>query len=242
MAASRLFGAPHLFIILVTLIALSRQSFQDNWPTTRVSSEETDFVGSIKNLTVQVGKDAVLSCTVNNLGRYKVAWLRAEDQTVLSLQTKVVTHNSRISVTFDGLRTWELRIRHVKESDKGCYMCEINTSTLKIQKGCIDVSVPPDIINDETSGDISVLEGENTTLSCRATGKPRPRISWSREDGRRILIRKGPKDFIEVDTYNGSHLRFHRLDRRQMGAYLCIASNDVPPAVSKRIVLNVNCK
>lgn len=27
-----------------------------------------------------------------------------------------------------------------------------------------------------------------------------------------------------------------------MGAYLCIASNDVPPAVSKRITLNINCK
>lgn len=27
-----------------------------------------------------------------------------------------------------------------------------------------------------------------------------------------------------------------------MGAYLCIASNDVPPAVSKRIILNINCK
>ena len=27
-----------------------------------------------------------------------------------------------------------------------------------------------------------------------------------------------------------------------MGAYLCIASNDVPPAVSKRIYLHVQCK
>lgn len=27
-----------------------------------------------------------------------------------------------------------------------------------------------------------------------------------------------------------------------MGAYLCIASNDVPPAVSKRVMLNVNCE
>ena len=27
-----------------------------------------------------------------------------------------------------------------------------------------------------------------------------------------------------------------------MGAYLCIASNDVPPTVSKRISLNVNCE
>lgn len=27
-----------------------------------------------------------------------------------------------------------------------------------------------------------------------------------------------------------------------MGAYLCIASNDVPPAVSKRVSLSVHCK
>jgi hypothetical protein len=37
-------------------------------------------------------------------------------------------------------------------------------------------------------------------------------------------------------------MHFWRLDRRQMGAFLCIASNDVPPAVSKRIILNVNCE
>ena len=33
-----------------------------------------------------------------------------------------------------------------------------------------------------------------------------------------------------------------KVSRNQMGAYLCIASNDVPPAVSKRVILNVNCK
>lgn len=48
--------------------------------------------------------------------------------------------------------------------------------------------------------------------------------------------------FVSVETYNGSSLFFWRLDRKQMGAYLCIASNDVPPAVSKRIALNVNCE
>jgi hypothetical protein len=49
-------------------------------------------------------------------------------------------------------------------------------------------------------------------------------------------------DFSAVETFNGSLLHFWRLDRRQMGAVLGIASNDVPPAVSKRIILNVNCK
>ena len=49
-------------------------------------------------------------------------------------------------------------------------------------------------------------------------------------------------DFFSVDTYSADTLTFVKLDRRQMGAYLCIASNDVPPAVSKRITLNVNCE
>lgn len=45
-----------------------------------------------------------------------------------------------------------------------------------------------------------------------------------------------------VESYNGTFLRLFRLERRQMGAYLCIASNDVPPAVSKRVSLSVHCK
>lgn len=69
----------------------------------------------------------------------QVGWLKAEDQTILTLHTRVVTHNSRISVTHDNLHTWQLRIRQLKESDRGCYMCQINTSTMKKQIGCLDV-------------------------------------------------------------------------------------------------------
>jgi hypothetical protein len=50
-----------------------------------------------------------------------------------------VTQNSRISVTHDNHRTWQLHIRQVKESDRGCYMCQINTSVMKKQVGCVDV-------------------------------------------------------------------------------------------------------
>ena len=37
-------------------------------------------------------------------------------------------------------------------------------------------------------------------------------------------------------------LRLQKVSRRDMGAYLCIASNGVPPSVSKRIELKVQCK
>ncbi|GLV44348.1 Dpr-interacting protein gamma [Carabus blaptoides fortunei] len=216
------------------------REFTKEWSTAKVISDEPNFELPIINLTIPVGREAVLSCTVNNLGKYKVAWVRAEDQTILTLHTKVVTHNSRVSVAHDNLRTWQLRIRQLKETDRGCYMCQINTAVMKIQQGCLDVYVPPDIVYDDTSGDLAVAEGDNATLWCRATGHPTPRITWRREDGGPIILRKGTREAIRVDTYNGSQLHFWRLDRRQMGAYLCIASNDVPPAVSKRIALNVN--
>lgn len=69
----------------------------------------------------------------------QVGWLKAEDQTILTLHDKVVTHNMRISVTHDNRSTWQLHIRQVKESDRGCYMCQINTNVMKKQIGCIDV-------------------------------------------------------------------------------------------------------
>lgn len=47
---------------------------------------------------------------------------------------------------------------------------------------------------------------------------------------------------VAVDSYNGTQLRLNRLERRQMGAYFCIASNDVPPTISKRVSLSVHCK
>lgn len=43
----------------------------------------------------------------------QVGWMRADTQTILSLHKKVVTHNTRISVTHSEPRTWNLHIRIV---------------------------------------------------------------------------------------------------------------------------------
>lgn len=79
------------------------------------------------------------SYQINFVWFQKVGWIRAEDQTILTLDSKVVTHNSRVSVTTDGAQTWNLHLRQVRESDRGCYMCQINTAIMKKQLGCIDV-------------------------------------------------------------------------------------------------------
>ena len=43
-------------------------------------------------------------------------------QTILTIQTHVITKNHRMVVTHAENRAWILRIRDVKEADKGWYM------------------------------------------------------------------------------------------------------------------------
>lgn len=45
-----------------------------------------------------------------------------------------------------------------------------------------------------------------------------------------------------VYSVDGSTFTISRVNRLHMGAYLCIASNGVPPSVSKRVTLIVHCK
>lgn len=82
----------------------------------------------------------------------QVGWLRAEDQTILSMGDRRVTHSPRFFVTLENAKTknqtqsredeeatWQLHIRALKEADRGCYMCQLNTKPMLSQLGCVDV-------------------------------------------------------------------------------------------------------
>ena len=45
-----------------------------------------------------------------------------------------------------------------------------------------------------------------------------------------------------VPAVEGEELKLYKVSRLDMGAYMCIASNGVPPAVSKRIQLGIDCE
>ncbi|XP_011154716.1 lachesin [Harpegnathos saltator] len=231
-----------------------RQDGASSSATNPTLSDVPSFSEPIGNVTAAIGKEVALSCTIRKVGNYKVGWLRAEDQTILSMGERRVTHSPRFFVTLENAKTknqtqsreeeeatWQLHIRSLKEADRGCYMCQLNTKPMLSQLGCVDVLVPPDILSTGTSdGEVSVLEGENATLSCKASGRPPPRVFWRREKSEFILMRGGHDPLMPMESLSGERLELIRVDRRQMGAYLCIARNEVPPAVSKRVNLKVN--
>lgn len=51
--------------------------------------------------------------------------------------------------------------------------------------------VPPNILDEESSpSSVTIRENHNASLQCNAEGTPQPRITWRREDGKKIIIKK----------------------------------------------------
>ncbi|KAF7989828.1 hypothetical protein HCN44_008502 [Aphidius gifuensis] len=223
-------------IIILCLIILQSLKITSGAFTTVSTVAEPEFVEEIGNTTVPAGRNIKLACSVKDLGTYKVAWMLFDKSAILTVHNHVITRNPRISVTHDKHRTWYLHINNVHEDDKGKYMCQINTATAKTQYGYLDVVVPPNIDDSQSSSDAIVRENANVTLTCKATGSPTPSIRWKRDDNEKITINKS----LEVIEWEGETLEMTRISRLGMGAYLCIASNGVPPAVSKQIKVSVD--
>ncbi|CAA9997716.1 unnamed protein product [Nesidiocoris tenuis] len=199
-------------------------------------TEGPKFAEPIPNVTVALGRDASLPCVVENLGNYKVAWIHIDRQMILTIHRHVIARVSRFSVSHDNHRTWLLNVNQVHQEDRGYYMCQVNTNPMISQVGYLQVVVPPNIVDAEsTPSSVAVRENQNLTLVCKAEGIPAPKLSWRREDGQAITIDRKTK----VQIQEGEQLNLTRITRAEMGAYLCIASNSVPPSVSKRIIIDV---
>ncbi|UYV77101.1 hypothetical protein LAZ67_14003304 [Cordylochernes scorpioides] len=165
-----------------------------------------------------------------------------DSQTLLSIHGHVITRDTRIRVSHNGDRQWFLHIKDVRLEDEGFYMCQINTEPMVSQEGYLDVLIPPSIQEEGTSSDTVVEEHSKISLACRASGDPPPLITWRREDGKKINLGSyGGKKHTELKV-EGEFLNITQVTREDMAAYLCIASNGVQPAVSKRVLLQVNFK
>ncbi|CAK1598704.1 unnamed protein product [Parnassius mnemosyne] len=202
-----------------------------------IVAEEPRLASNESNVTVVIGRDATLTCYVKNLQNYKVAWLRVDTQTILTIGQQVITKNHRIGVLRTEPQAWSLMLRDVKLGDSGQYMCQINTEPMKTQIHHLHVFVPPDIVDSDSSGEVVVREGESVALHCAASGIPQPIVTWKREDSKWLIV-GGEK----VIKWEGIWLNITSAHRDMNGALLCIASNGIPPSVSKRILLHVLCK
>ncbi|KAL9707704.1 hypothetical protein quinque_011222 [Culex quinquefasciatus] len=225
-----------LNILFVAILVNGHGSQQEAQP---------EFLAPLDNLTVTQGRDVSFTCVVNNLGQYRVAWIKSDSKAILAIHTHMVAVNPRLSVTHNGHNTWKLHISHVQLNDSGSYMCQVNTDPMRHQSGNLDVVVSPDILNSNDPNSASLEEGVaneggNVQLLCQAVGVPLPTVQWRREGSKDIIVRSEGREKQAVKVVEGERLVLNQVQRTDMGGYLCIASNGVPPSVSKRYDVQIN--
>ncbi|XP_062573754.1 lachesin-like isoform X2 [Saccostrea cucullata] len=158
---------------------IARESTTRIYDIKDIMAVEPSFDVPIVNITVVAGKTAVLPCSIESLGEFKVVWTDRWS-TLLTYGDRRIINDERISVERPRLRDWNLVIREVQYTDQGNYVCQINTLPIKTNSVLLHVLVPPEIL-DSSSSDMTAKEGDTVTLTCNVTGIPRPTVQWFRK-------------------------------------------------------------
>nr|XP_034325965.1 opioid-binding protein/cell adhesion molecule homolog isoform X11 [Crassostrea gigas] len=219
------------FSIILRLTALNALCFLGIL-SKDIMALEPSFDVPIVNITVVAGKTAVLPCSIDSLGDFKVVWTDRWS-TLLTYGDRRIINDERISVERPRLRDWNLLIRDVQYSDQGNFVCQINTLPIKTNSVLLNVLVPPTIL-DSSSNDLTAKEGDTVTLTCNVSGVPKPTVQWFRKP--HADSRDQHKERVGI---NGETLIIHNITRYCDGIYECVAFNDVPPAVNRVISVMV---
>ncbi|XP_038527072.1 hemicentin-1 isoform X3 [Canis lupus familiaris] len=112
----------------------------------------------------------------------------------------------------------ELILENVVLEDAGTYTCVANNAAGEdTHMVSLTVHVLPTFT--ELPGDVSLNKGEQLRLSCKATGIPLPKLTWTFNNN---II---PAHF---DSVNGhSELVIERVSKEDSGTYVCTAENSV---------------
>ncbi|CAF0723143.1 unnamed protein product [Brachionus calyciflorus] len=211
-------------------------------------------------ISVILGQDVVLPCSVKNLGLYNILWLRLKDGDVLAYDNITVTQDSRFKLTKKTEYESNLMIQETKLSDTGEYACQINTQNVKSRIINLMVLKSPVFSEIELTNEIpdqqfaaltlsknltenqevadylsaksiNVVEGKQITLECNAFGQPKPAINW--------YVKRFKSDNLTVYILNSSKIFVNNVMRNQYDYFECEATNKVPPSVSKKFKINV---
>ncbi|XP_054881028.1 OX-2 membrane glycoprotein-like isoform X2 [Poeciliopsis prolifica] len=144
--------------------------------------------------TVAYGGEANFNCTLANpTGVLQVTWqrgLRPEslenmatynkpvgEQINEPFKGKVILHNSSLSSS-------SITLRDVTWADENCYVCSFNVypDGSKRKQICLKVEGISEMQKWNSSASSSAPNSRKEELSCSATGKPTPKISWNISD------------------------------------------------------------
>ncbi|XP_006907796.1 hemicentin-1 isoform X1 [Pteropus alecto] len=156
--------------------------------------------------TVHENSQAVLPCVADGIPTPAINWKK----------DNVVLANLLGKYTVEPYG--ELILENAVPEDSGTYTCVANNAAGEDSRTVsLTVHVLPTFT--ELPGDVSLNKGERLRLSCKATGIPLPKLTWTFNNN---II---PAHF---DSVNGhSELIIERVSKEDSGTYVCTAENSV---------------
>ncbi|XP_053178575.1 hemicentin-1 [Scomber japonicus] len=144
--------------------------------TTREFNLAVNVAPTIQNgpqtVSVHINKPVVLECIVSGVPPPRVTWRKHG--------AILAGNNHRYTFVEDG----SLHIHSAQVTDTGRYLCmATNQAGTQRKKVDLQIYVPPSIAHGRTN--VTVTVNVQTTLSCEATGIPKPTVSWMK-NGRTI--------------------------------------------------------
>uniref|UniRef100_A0A8C6YIL3 Hemicentin 1 n=1 Tax=Nothoprocta perdicaria TaxID=30464 RepID=A0A8C6YIL3_NOTPE len=165
----------------------------------RIRSTEVEY-------TVTEDSQAVLSCVADGIPAPTINWTK--DHTLL---TDTVGK-------YRALPGGDLILDNVVPEDSGHYTCiASNTAGEDTHTVTLMVHVLPAFT--ELPGDIALTKGEQLRLTCKATGIPVPKITWTFNNN---II---PAQYDDINGH--SDLVIERVTKDDSGTYVCTAENTV---------------
>ncbi|KAM9812236.1 immunoglobulin superfamily member 10 isoform X1 [Syngnathus typhle] len=146
----------------------------------------------------------------------------------------MVEQSHRMGSRFQVLENGTLVVNSVIDKDAGDYLCMAkSTSGDDVQFMKVKVSMKPAKIDHKPHGKKKVLYGNDFKVDCKASGAPKPEISWGLPDGTVV------NSALQADSLNGGRrirrftlfdngtLYVNQVGMSEEGDYTCIAENQV---------------
>ncbi|KAH9635600.1 hypothetical protein HF086_012269 [Spodoptera exigua] len=221
--------------------------------TSTIGSSHKDFPLIVYGKEVLFGDSVMLQCDVIGFPIPIVRWLFREG---------LLTDNTTDVSTND---IGNLYITNVKHNHEGLYVCLAENNGGVAEKSIyLKVNAPPKILEDNYTGPyLATTIDTALTIACRATGKPKPYVVWSKGDFylnnaipaytqseerlSSVTLLEGTNANVECPVRGSHSLKWYKnakvissgplllanVSRNNASTYTCVATNLVGSAYAK---------
>ncbi|XP_077422007.1 immunoglobulin superfamily member 10 isoform X1 [Vanacampus margaritifer] len=172
------------------------------------------------------GDQLILNCSATGEPEPRIMWRLPSNA--------VVDQSHRIGSRFQVLENGTLAINSAIEKDAGDYLCMAKSVTGDdVQLMKVKVSMKPAKIEHKPHGKKKVLYGNDFKVDCRASGAPKPEISWGLPDGTVVNSALQADSFNEgrrirrYTLFDNGTLYVNQVGMSEEGDYTCTAENQV---------------